>query len=153
MPQPKDEAMDLGVLPETLAYWLRSAQAAATQSFAQDLPASGLTPGQFAALVLIERNSGLTQQRLSQALGIDKSTLVATLHRLSARALIKRVRSGTDRRENELCLTAKGRTALARLTRHVRTQERRLTAKLSARERATLLDLLSRIARPAGAHR
>jgi DNA-binding MarR family transcriptional regulator len=150
MPQPKDGATDFGVLPETVGYWLRSAQAAAAQSFVRGQTASALTPGQFAALVLIDRNSGLTQQRLSRALGIDKSTLVATLHRLSARALVRRMRSGADRRENELSLTAKGRTALARLTRHVRAQERRLTARLSARERATLLELLARIAETPG---
>jgi DNA-binding MarR family transcriptional regulator len=87
----------------------------------------------------------MTQQRLSDGIRVEKSTLVVRLHRLSERGWIKRVRSTADRRQNSLQLTTKGRTALKDMLAFVAAHERKISARLSSRERATLLELLVKI--------
>ena len=77
--------------------------------FMRGAPVRGLTPGQLAILVLIDKNPNSTQQRLSEGIRIEKSTLVVRLHRLADRGLIERVRSTEDRRQNGLRLTRQGR--------------------------------------------
>lgn len=137
--------LDFGPLPDMVGYRLRKAQIAAYHSFISGEPEPGLTPGQFSVLVLIKHNQSLTQQQLSDGIGVDKSTLVATLDRLTARGLIKRMRSTVDRRQNELELTPKGLSTLEAMIAFVNAHEERLTASLSFAERAMLLDLLRKI--------
>jgi DNA-binding MarR family transcriptional regulator len=140
-----DLELDIGRLAEFLGYWLRKAQVAFYENFLRGAPAAGLTPGQFAILVLIDRNPNLSQNRLSEGLRLDKSTLAVTLHRLSDRGLIRRVRSTEDRRENALRLTAKGKATLKGMLEHVSRHERHMMTRLSAAERRALVSLLQKL--------
>ena len=108
-------------------------------------PVKGLTPGQLAILVLIDQNPELTQQRLCDGIGVEKSTLVVRLHRLAERGLIRRVRSPKDRRENILELTAQGRTKLKAMLNFVASHEERVFGQLTATERKQLVALLGKI--------
>jgi len=105
----------------------------------------GLSPGRLGIMLLIDANPGLTQSRLAEAVRRDRSTMVAVLDELEARGLIAR-RKGEDRRTNGLWLTRSGKTFLAGVMRRVYAHERRFTARLTARERAQLFDLLERLA-------
>ena len=106
---------------------------------------SELSPGRVGILLLIEANPGVTQSRLAQAVGLDRSTLVGVLHALEARALLER-RRGADRRTNGLWLTRAGRGLVAGLKRRIRVHERRVAVRLSAEERTQLLALLEKLA-------
>jgi DNA-binding MarR family transcriptional regulator len=128
-----------------VGYRLRRAQLAVYDDFVDGQQSSPLTPGLVGVLVLIDRNPDITQQQLCEGIGIDKSTLVVTLHRLTDRGLIKRVRSTEDRRQNGLRLTAKGVTKLRTTLAYVRRHERKITALLSAAESKQLVELLARI--------
>lgn len=108
-------------------------------------PVKGLTPGQLAILVLIDQNPELTQQRLCDGIGVEKSTLVVRLHRLAERGLIRRVRSPRDRRENILELTAQGRNKLKAMINFVASHEERVFGQLTATERKQLVALLAKI--------
>ena len=132
-----------GVLPSLLGYRLRLAQQAVFRDFAASV--SELPPGRVGILLLIDANPGVTQSRLAQAVGLDRSTLVGVLHTLEARALVER-RRGEDRRTNGLWLTRGARTLVADLKRRIRAHERRVAARLSAPERAQLLALLEKLA-------
>jgi DNA-binding MarR family transcriptional regulator len=115
MPKPsasRSVQLDFGVLSSLIGFHLRRAQLAVYDDFLRGAPAHGLTPGQLAILILIDRNPNMTQQHLCDGIRIEKSTLVVRLHRLAERGLIRRVRSPKDRRENILELTAQGRTRL-----------------------------------------
>jgi DNA-binding MarR family transcriptional regulator len=96
-------------------------------------------------LITIEANPGMTQSRLAEMVGRDRSTMVGVLDELEARELIER-RRGADRRTNGLWLTRAGRSLLARAVREIAAHERRISARLTAAERKQLLDLLGRIA-------
>jgi DNA-binding MarR family transcriptional regulator len=132
-----------GVLPGLLGYRLRLAQQAVFRDFGESV--SELPPGRVGILLLIDANPGVTQSRLAQAVGLDRSTMVGVLHALEARALVER-RRGEDRRTNGLWLTRGGRTLMASLKRRIRVHERRVAARLSAQERAQLLLLLEKLA-------
>jgi len=106
---------------------------------------SDLPPGRVGILLLIEANPEVTQSRLAQAVGLDRSTMVGVLHALEAQRLVER-RRGADRRTNGLLLTASGRAFVAGLKRRIRAHERRVAARLTAQERAQLLTLLAKLA-------
>lgn len=132
-----------GALPQLLGYRLRLAQQAVFRDFAASV--HGLSPGRIGLLIYIDANPGVTQSRLAEAVGRDRSTMVGVLDELEARALIER-RRGTDRRTNGLWLTRGGRAVLGRAVRDIAAHERRIAARLSAAERKQLLELLNRIA-------
>jgi DNA-binding MarR family transcriptional regulator len=132
-----------GPLPGLLGYRLRLAQQAVFRDFARAIPE--VSPGRAGMLFLIDANPGVTQSRLAAAVGLDRSTLVGVLHELEARDLVER-RRGEDRRTNGLWLTRAGQTLVAGLKRRIRVHERRVAARLSAAERAQLLELLKKLA-------
>jgi len=132
------------VLPGLLGYQLRLAQLAVFRDFERAAGGFGISPGRFGVLALIDANPGVSQSRLAQAAGLDRSTMVAVLDRLEERRLVER-RAGPDRRTNGLWLTRGGRTLLAKLNRRVAEHEARIAARLSPAERAQLVRLLGRL--------
>jgi DNA-binding MarR family transcriptional regulator len=147
LPAKTSTTLDRGLLPSLLGYVLRRTQSAVFDDFAAAFANAGeaLTPGEFGLLVLVDRNSGLSQMALVRALGIDRSTLVPILDRLQARGLLMRHRSPTDGRTHALALTPVGEKALARFARLVRGHEKRIASNLSAAEIRVLIDLLEKV--------
>lgn len=144
--------VDFGLLPELLGYQIKRAQERVYGGFSARLRRLGLTPGQFAALVLVEANPGLTQTALAQALGSNRSLMVRTLDRLEDAGLVAREPSPRDRRSHAIIVTDQGRTQVARLKADVRAHEDRIAKALGREAFDTLLDLLARLNRagPAG---
>jgi DNA-binding MarR family transcriptional regulator len=132
-----------GVLAGLLGYRLRVAQQAVFRDYARAIPEA--SPGRAGILFLIDANPGVTQSRLAQAVGLDRSTLVGVLHELEG--LVER-RRGTDRRTNGLWLTRTGRALVESLKRRIRVHERRVAARLTPAERSQLLALLEKIITP-----
>jgi DNA-binding MarR family transcriptional regulator len=143
----RDAEISLGLLTTLLGYNLRRAQVAVFQNFAAEVGASELTPGQFGVLVVIDANPGLSQTQLGNALGIDRSTVVAVIDRLESRGLVARQPAPSDRRSHALYLSDSGKTTLRRLTERVRAHERAIARDLSAEEQGRLIELLRRVAR------
>jgi DNA-binding MarR family transcriptional regulator len=143
---PKSRAVaDFGLLPNILGYHLRRAQAAVFQDFAATMNGANVTPGQFGVLALIEANAGLSQTRLAEILGIDRSTLVAVIDKLEDQGLVERAARPNDRRSHALKLSREGQTRFETLAKLVKKHEARIARQLSARERQTLIELLQRI--------
>lgn len=136
-------ALNPGLLPGLLGYRLRLAQQAVFRDFAARV--GELSPGRVGILLLVEANPGVTQSRLAQAVGLDRSTLVGLIDALESAGLLAR-RRGKDRRTNGLWLTAQGLRTVARTKRRIQAHERRVAARLSAAERSQLLALLAKLA-------
>jgi DNA-binding MarR family transcriptional regulator len=137
-------ALDHGLLPGLLGYQLRLAQQAVFRDFERAAEGLGVSPGRFGMLVLIEANPGVSQSRLAQEIGLDRSTLVAILDALEDANLLER-RAGEDRRTNGLWLTRRGRGVIEKMKDRVAAHEARIAARLTAAERRQLLDLLRRL--------
>ncbi len=138
-------ALDHGLLPDLLGYQLRLAQQAVFRDFERAADGLGVSPGRFGMLVLIESNPGVSQSRLAQEIGLDRSTLVAILDALEDARLVER-RAGEDRRSNGLWLTRRGKSVVEKMKARVAEHEARIAARLSAAERGQLLELLRRLA-------
>jgi len=140
------DGIDIGMLGGWVGFHLRMAQIASFQSFARHAKGIDLSPGRFAALVLIDRNPGISQTALSRAIGSDKSTLTPMLDKLVKTGLVSRERTHADRRLYQLKLTAAGKTTMRKMQDHAQQHEKNLDALVGARDRALFVKILSRIA-------
>jgi DNA-binding MarR family transcriptional regulator len=134
-----------GSLEGLLGYHLRRAQVAVFQDFALSMRGMEITPGQFGVLALIEANAGMTQSALGEAMGVDRSTVVAVIDRLEGRGLVRRAPSPNDRRSYALVLSDEGQRRFVAALKRVRAHERRIARRLSAAERSGLIALLRRV--------
>jgi DNA-binding MarR family transcriptional regulator len=140
-----DEKIDIGPFADWIGFQLRMAQIASFQSYARHAQGIGLSPGRFAALILIDRNPGISQTLLSRAIGSDKSTLTPVLDDLVKRGLISRGRTRADRRIYELKLTDQGRKAMRAMHERAQRHESGLDEIVGSQERAQFMKILRKI--------
>ncbi len=133
---------DLGELPLLSGYMLRRAQFAAFNDFLRYFDDLGVRPVQYAVLTVIDRNPGLKQSQVSEALGIKRANLVAILDALERRGLARREAVATDRRSYALRLTDKGSVLMKELRARSEAHEKRLAAMIGEDGRQELLKLL-----------
>jgi DNA-binding MarR family transcriptional regulator len=133
------------MLDEAIGYHLRRAQDASFRAFARRAGRHDLTPGHFAALLVIVNYPGISQGALSRAIARDKSSVTPIIRTLFKRGLIDRQISTGDHRRTELSVTQPGRALLRRLARHARTHDRQLDT-IVGDEKVAFLGLLKRIA-------
>ncbi|WP_430396533.1 MarR family winged helix-turn-helix transcriptional regulator [Ferrovibrio sp.] len=138
-------ALDFGPLPGYFGYHLRMAQLADYADFAREVAPDGVSPGRFSLLTLLAHNPGITQSALSQAVGLDKSTLTPALEQLVRKGVVLRRKAASDRRSYALSLSPKGHALLRRLTAGVERHEANIIALLSPKEQRVFLALLKRL--------
>ena len=113
--------------------------------FIEELADFALTPGQYGALLLIDRHAGLDQRTLALAIGLDRSTTGAIVSRLAARGLVVRAIDPADRRGRRLWLTAAGHGMMRRAQLAARRAQRRLLAPLPEAQRRSFVGQLVRL--------
>lgn len=138
--------LDLGGLPDLVGYHLRMAQVLVFRDFDRELSDLDITPAIFGVLEILHRNPGLTQTRLAQAIGLDRSSLVPLLDKLQKRSVVEREASTKDRRSNYLHLTGTGEQLLLEAERRVRLHEKRILAHLTKSETRQIIQLLMKLA-------
>ena len=89
-----------------------------------------------------------TQLALAQAIGYDKTRLIALLDELEGDGLIIRERDPADRRAHTVRLTPAGEARHAAAQADIRAMEVELLGDLSATERRCLWAVLPRLAEP-----
>lgn len=140
-------ALDLGHLPGLIGYMLRRAQLAAFQDFARAHAEFGIRPAQYAALTIIERNPGLKQKDVGEALGIKRANFVTMCDELERLGLAERQQMPTDRRSHALYLTRKGKGLLKKLHPAILGRESRLVARIGGEgAREQLVAMLAALA-------
>ncbi len=144
------ERLDLGELPLLSGYMLRRAQFAAFNDFLRYFDDLGVRPVQYAVLNVIDRNPGLKQSQVSEALGIKRANLVAILDALERRGLARREAVATDRRSYALRLTDKGEMLMKELRARAQAHEKRLAGVIGEDGRQELLKLLSGVIEAVG---
>ncbi len=76
--------------------------------FQAEMAGEGLTPRQFAVLVTVSQNEGLSQTHLVERTGIDRSTLADIVRRMLKKGLLQRRRTREDARAYAVKLTDAG---------------------------------------------
>jgi MarR family transcriptional regulator, temperature-dependent positive regulator of motility len=105
----------------------------------------GLTQQQWGVMVAIVREPGTDQRRVADRQGIDANSASRLIDELEALALVRRVASPADRRSNQLELTPAGKRLRAKLMGAVITAQDSALTCLDDAEKATLLNLLTRV--------
>jgi DNA-binding MarR family transcriptional regulator len=103
------------------------------------------TPRHVACLKVIADEGPLSQQALGQAIGLDRTTMVAVVDFLEERGLVERRRNPKDRRAYALEATREGKEWLDRTWPVMLEAERDYLAPLDASERRQLTALLQRL--------
>ena len=102
----------------------------------------GRHPRDWGVMAVLEQEGPLSQQRLGERLGVNRTLMVGVIDGLEADGLVERGRNPADRRSYALELTGTGREALERTTPELFATEGRMLRALSAAERARLAELL-----------
>jgi DNA-binding MarR family transcriptional regulator len=111
------------------------------------LAGTGLSARQVGILTLVTERAPMTQKALSDALRIDRTTMVALLDDLEHTGYVERQRHPRDRRAFLVHPTEPGRTAKVAAVRILDDQQRRFLAPLTPAERRQLAALLTRLHR------
>ncbi|MFD1939641.1 MarR family winged helix-turn-helix transcriptional regulator [Nonomuraea mangrovi] len=131
-------------VPERLGSHLKRAEQALSAAKSAALKGTGLTVPQYAALLHLSDNPGISAAALARACAVTAPTMNTVLRNLQESGLIERSPHEWHKNILETRLTEKGEKVLAEAdTRAVRV-ERGLAAEFSPEERDTLVTLLGR---------
>lgn len=143
-------AVDYGTLPNHVGYLLRLAQLRVWEDFYGRLGETGVSPALFSALMLVQRNPGIQQSRLGEALGVARSGAMTMTDRLERLGLVERRADPHDRRAYGLFLTRDGERRMAEFVARVQHHDMLINKVLSPDEHRTLMQLLHKfVAAPA----
>jgi DNA-binding MarR family transcriptional regulator len=136
--------VDYGTLPNHVGYLLRLAQLRVWEDFYGRMGETGVSPALFSALMLVDRNPGIQQSRLGEALGVARSGAMTMVDRLESLHLVERRADPHDRRAYGLFLTAEGVRRMAEYIARVQQHDALINQVLSTDEHATLMRLLQK---------
>jgi DNA-binding MarR family transcriptional regulator len=143
----QDESARRWPLDEAAGYLLRRAHSVFVAHWQLRFRGSEhpITPVQAGMLTAIGHYDDLNQTILARMMNVEGPTLLQSLDRLEEHGYIRRVRRKDDRRSYALHLTPRGREVLKAVLAFSPERDATLLAVLSAKERDTLLHLLSRV--------
>jgi DNA-binding MarR family transcriptional regulator len=145
----RPDRLDTQVLETLVGYNARRAWLAVSEVFAERMTAFGLKQVDFSVLSLLAHNPGATSRQLCSTLDILPPNLVSLIATMDSRGLIERRPHPHDGRAIGLYLTAAGEDLVREAEQTVVQLEADASARLSARERDTLIRLLQKIYQPA----
>lgn len=141
-----DGDLALGALAGVLGFHLARASAVTFDLFDRHVGAPlALRKVEYSLLLLLAANGPIAPKRLAPALAVSAPNLTLLIDRLQQRGLVRRERSTTDRRSQNIVLTADGRSVAARGADAVPAMERELLGRLSHAERLMLIELLRKV--------
>ncbi len=132
--------------PGQLAFLVAQVGGLAAMRFAERVATIGITPPQAGLLRVVAAEPGRSQQAVSAELGLLPSRLVALVDDLEGRGLLERRRDPNDRRNSALYVTPGGRAMLQKIGQVAQQHGEDFLEPLSKADRATLGELLARLA-------
>lgn len=142
---PRTDQLDTRVLEALVGYNARRAWLAVSTVFAERMAAYGLKQVDFSVLSLLAHNPGATSRQLCATLDILPPNLVSLISAMDSRGLIERRPHPHDGRAIGLYLTPAGVSLVRDAERTVVELEAEASARLTTRERETLIRLLQKI--------
>ncbi len=134
-----------GRLDKSPIHLLHRAGQCAGDAFASEMGESDLTPRQYAILMAVSLNEGLSQTDLVELTGVDRSTLADIVRRMLKKGLLQRRRTKEDARAYAVRLTEEGWRVLKAAEPTVKRVDDRLLAALPAKQREQFLADLAAI--------
>ena len=141
----KSDRLDARMLEALVGYNARRAWLIISGVFAERMAPYGLKQIDFSVLSLLAHNPGATSRQLCNALDILPPNLVSLVATLDSRGLIERKPHPHDGRAVGLHLTEAGENLIREAEQTVTQLEADASARLTTRERETLIRLLQKI--------
>lgn len=138
-------------LEHLLGYQIQIAHLEFSGNAREVLAAFGVTPVRVTALLIVRANPGCDQTALGRAMSINRSSAMKLVNALEEAGLIER-RAGRNLRTNALHLTERGEVMLVEMHQRLAVSEAAMATALTADERDTLIDLLTKLRRSARGH-
>lgn len=132
------------VLDEQIGFILRQVWQRHATIFAREIGIN-LTPPQWAALSRLAETGPCSQNQLGRLTAMDVATIKGVIDRLTARGLTETSPDPADRRRLLVSLTRAGQQAAEKAAPNALAISRETLAPLDARERDTLIALLSKL--------
>ena len=133
-----------GRLERSPIHLLHRAGQCASDIFTAEMGDAGLTPRQFAVLLTVAQNEGVSQTDLVERTGVDRSTLADIVRRMLKKGLLQRRRTKNDARAYAVKLTDEGWRVLRSTEPMVRRVDDRILAMLPSKQRDQFLsDLMT----------
>lgn len=107
--------------------------------------AEDLTPRQYAILVAVSQNEGLSQTQLVEKTGVDRSTLADVVRRMLKKGLLQRRRTKGDARAYSVKLTDEGWRVLKTADPLAKRVDDKILAALPNQQRERFLQDLNAI--------
>jgi DNA-binding MarR family transcriptional regulator len=144
---PDDLGLDQSRLTHLVGYAASRASIELKKAFARHMAPMQLKTVEFSILTLVASNPGVNQKQIGRTLDISAPNMAVTLDRLAERGWVKRVRSTSDRRAQQIHLTPTGCELEKRAGEIALAMEAEPLRVLSPAERALLIELLLKVAR------
>jgi len=109
-----------------------------------------LTPRQYAVLVAVSQNEGLSQTSLVEKTGVDRSTLADIVRRMLKKGLLQRRRTKDDARAYAVKLTDEGWRILKAADPLAKRVDEKILAALPGQQRERFLQDLTLIVEALG---
>lgn len=135
----------LSRLDKSPIHLLHRAGQCAGDIFLAEMGGGDLTPRQYAVLVTVSQNEGLSQTSLVEKTGIDRSTLADVVRRMLKKGLLQRRRTKEDARAYAVKLTDEGWRALKASDPIARRVDDRLLSVLPSNQRDRFMQDLNTI--------
>lgn len=139
------EQVDTSYLQTLLGYNARRAALTIIEGFLERMAEFGLRPVDFSVMSVIQHNPGVTSRQLCAALNLLPPNLVGLIQSLETRGLIHRLPHPTDGRAVGLHPTPEGAALMQKAEQAATDLEEARSARLTAAQRKTLLELLQKI--------
>ena len=145
MARHKAREMAVVRLERSPIHLLHRAGQCASDVFQGEMGAGDLTPRQYAVLVAVSQNEGLSQTNLVERTGVDRSTLADIVRRMLKKGLLQRRRTKDDARAYAVKLTDEGWRILKAADPLARRVDEKILAALPGQQRERFLQDLTLI--------
>jgi len=138
-------ALDLERLEQLPGFYVARTDQDVRRVIRSVLARHNLTRKEFALMILVDANPGVSLGQLGEALDIAGPNIAVLVDRLAKRGLVESQRSTSDGRVRQLFVTTRGGAALRRTETAIHEAENRIFNALSPAERRQLRQLLEKV--------
>jgi MarR family transcriptional regulator, temperature-dependent positive regulator of motility len=150
MARHKAREMAVVRLERSPIHLLHRAGQCASDVFQGEMGEGDLTPRQYAVLVAVSQNEGLSQTSLVEKTGVDRSTLADIVRRMLKKGLLQRRRTKDDARAYAVKLTDEGWRILKAADPLAKRVDEKILAALPGQQRERFLQDLTLIVEALG---
>ena len=139
-----------GRLERSPIHLLHRAGQCASDIFQGEMGTGDLTPRQYAVLVAVSQNQGVSQTHLVDKTGVDRSTLADIVRRMLKKGLLQRRRTKEDARAYSVKLTEEGWKVLKAADPLAKKVDDKILSVLPGQQRERFLQDLNLIVKALG---